>query len=194
MKRLFDILVSICGLVILSPLLLVIAIAIFVSTSGPIFYKTTRVGKYGKHFKLFKFRSMVVNADIIGPKITGADDPRITYVGQFLRSTKLDELPQLLNVLYGDMSIVGPRPEDPHYVAKYTDEQRQLLNLRPGITSPASVLYRDEESMLTGNEWETYYVNHIMPAKIAVDLDYFQDSSMMSDMSIIFNTLKAIVP
>lgn len=191
-KRLFDILASAIGLVVLSPLFLVIAIAIKITSPGPVFYRALRVGRHGKHFKLFKFRSMVVDADKIGPGITGSDDPRITSIGRLLRRTKLDELPQLINVLHGEMSIVGPRPEDPRYVALYNDEQRQILNVRPGITSPASVKYRDEESRLTGSDWEKHYIAHIMPAKLAIDLDYALNSSLRRDMSIILTTFMVL--
>jgi lipopolysaccharide/colanic/teichoic acid biosynthesis glycosyltransferase len=193
LKRLFDIVASTIGLIILSPFLIGIAIAVKVSSPGPIFYRATRVGRYGDHFKLFKFRSMVINADQIGPGVTGAADPRITPIGRFLRRTKLDELPQLLNVIRGDMSIVGPRPEDARYVAHYTKEQRQVLSVRPGITSPASVQYRDEESMLTGDDWETHYIQEVMPTKLAIDLEYAQSPGILRDFGIILRTIRAVV-
>lgn len=192
LKRLFDVVVSGAGLILLSPLLLALALAVKLGSPGPIFYRANRVGCYGTPFKLLKFRSMVINADRIGPAVTGAADPRITRVGRFLRRTKLDELPQLINVLRGEMSLVGPRPEDPRYVALYTEEQRQVLNVRPGITSPASVAYRNEEAMLVGDDWEKHYVEQIMPAKLAVDLEYARNASLWRDVRVILGTLRAL--
>jgi lipopolysaccharide/colanic/teichoic acid biosynthesis glycosyltransferase len=193
LKRLFDIVASTIGLIVLSPVLVGIALAVKVSSPGPIFYRANRVGRYGNHFKLLKFRSMVINADKIGPSVTGASDSRITPIGRFLRRTKLDELPQLLNVIRGEMSIVGPRPEDPRYVAHYTEEQRQVLNVRPGITSPASIQYRDEESMLTGDNWENHYIQEVMPVKLTIDLEYAQSPSILRDFGIILRTIRAVV-
>lgn len=192
LKRLFDVVASGVGLVLLSPLLLALALAVKLGSPGPIFYRANRVGRYGVPFKLLKFRSMVINADQIGPAVTGAADPRITRVGRFLRRTKLDELPQLINVLRGDMSLVGPRPEDPRYVALYTDEQRQVLNVRPGITSLASVAYRNEEAMLVGDDWEKHYVEQIMPAKLTVDLEYARNASLWRDVRVILGTLRVL--
>lgn len=193
LKRGFDVVVSVIGLIILFPLLLGLAIIIYLTSPGPILYRARRVGRYGKIFYLYKFRSMVVNADKIGPAVTGAADPRITSIGRILRRTKLDELPQLFNVVRGEMSIVGPRPEDPRYVALYTEEQKSVLNVRPGITSPASVEFRDEEHLLTGKEWETHYIHHIMPNKLAVDLQYTKNATLINDIVIIFKTLRAIL-
>lgn len=193
LKRSFDILASSAGLVVISPVLAVLGVLVKLSSPGPVFYRATRVGRGGRHFKLLKFRSMVENADKLGPGVTGATDLRITPVGRFLRRTKLDELPQLINVLRGDMSIVGPRPEDPRYVALYTDEQRQVLNVRPGITSPASIAYRNEEALLTGADWEQHYINSVMPAKLAIDLEYACNPSLWRDLRIIGNTIKAIL-
>lgn len=192
-KRLFDIAAASVGLLVLSPLLLILALWVKFSSPGPILYRATRIGRHGNPFLLLKFRSMVMNADKIGPAVTGAGDPRITQVGRILRRTKLDELPQLINVLKGEMSFVGPRPEDPRYVALYSDDQRQVLNVRPGITSPASVAYRDEESMLTGESWEAHYIHEVMPAKLALDLEYAQDATLWRDIGIIFKTLWAVV-
>ncbi|MFZ1551113.1 MAG: sugar transferase, partial [Anaerolineae bacterium] len=129
-----------------------------------------RVGQDGRPFRLYKFRSMIVGTDRQGPGITATGDPRITRVGRFLRRAKLDELPQLINVLLGDMSLVGPRPEDPRYVAFYTPEQRRVLSVHPGITSPASLAYRHEEQLLAGEDWETHYRTRVLPAKLALDL------------------------
>lgn len=192
LKRLFDVVASGAGLIVLSPLLLALAVAVKLGSPGPIFYRANRVGRYGAPFKLLKFRSMVINADRIGPAVTGAADPRITRVGRFLRRTKLDELPQLINVLRGQMSLVGPRPEDPRYVALYTDEERQVLNVRPGITSPASVAYRNEEALLVGDDWEKHYIEQIMPAKLAVDLEYARNASLWRDVRVILGTLRAL--
>jgi len=192
-KRLFDIATSTAGLILLSPLLVILAILVRLDSPGPIFYGAARVGRYGKIFKLFKFRSMIVNADQVGPGVTGACDPRITRAGRFLRRTKLDELPQLFNVLRGEMSIVGPRPEDPRYVAFYTDEHRQVLNVRPGITSPASVVYRNEEAMLIGDNWEQHYIKTVMPAKLKIDLEYSKSATIWGDLRIIWVTFMAIM-
>jgi lipopolysaccharide/colanic/teichoic acid biosynthesis glycosyltransferase len=192
LKRLFDIFASLVGLIVLSPVLIVIAVLVKTTSEGPIFYRATRAGQYGKLFKLYKFRSMVINADKLGPGVTGAADSRITPIGRLLRKTKLDELPQLINVLRGDMSIVGPRPEDPRYVAFYTEEQRKVLEVRPGITSPASVEYRDEESMLTADDWEQYYIEIVMPAKLAIDVQYAQNANLWQDVIVILGTLRAL--
>jgi lipopolysaccharide/colanic/teichoic acid biosynthesis glycosyltransferase len=189
LKRLFDILASVAGIILLSPLFIIIVVIIKIRSPGPIFYHATRVGRYGQTFKLFKFRSMGVNADKLGPAVTGAKDSRITPIGRFLRQTKLDELPQLLNVLRGEMSVVGPRPEDPRYVAFYNEEQLKVLNVRPGITSPASIQYRDEESILNGDDWEKHYIEQVMPAKLAIDLEYLDNANLRQDILIIFQTL-----
>lgn len=193
LKRLFDICASTAGLFFLSPLYIILGLAVKLSSPGPIFYQAARVGRHGNLFKLLKFRSMVANADKLGPGVTGAGDSRITPIGRFLRNTKLDELPQLVNVLLGDMSIVGPRPEDPRYVALYTDDQRRVLDVRPGITSPASIAFRREEAMLTGDDWESYYIEHIIPAKLALDLPYAQNPTVIADVRLIFATLRIII-
>ena len=188
LKRLFDVIVSALGLLVLSPVLLVLALLVKFSSPGTVLYHATRVGLDGHPFKLLKFRSMVANAAQIGPAVTGAADSRITPIGRFLRRTKLDELPQLLNVLRGEMSLVGPRPEDPRYAALYTPEQRRVLSVRPGITSPASIAYRSEEAMLTGDDWETHYIQHVMPAKLEIDLQYVEHASLLYDLKLIFRT------
>ncbi|MFZ1405869.1 MAG: sugar transferase [Anaerolineae bacterium] len=158
------------GLMLLSPLFCWIALWIKLTSPGPVFYRAVRVGQDGRPFRLYKFRSMIVGTDRQGPGITATGDPRITRVGRFLRRAKLDELPQLINVLLGDMSLVGPRPEDPRYVAFYTPEQRRVLSVRPGITSPASLAYRHEEQLLAGEDWETHYRTRVLPDKLALDL------------------------
>lgn len=191
-KRAFDVLVASVGLIILSPLLIGVAIAIKLTSPGPIFYRARRVGKDGREFYVYKFRSMVIDADKIGPAVTGAIDPRITPIGRTVRRTKLDELPQLLNVIRGEMSLVGPRPESPKYVALYTETQRQVLRVRPGITSPASIAYRHEEQLLTGTDWETDYIQTVMPAKLALDLEYAQNPNLAYDLRLIFQTFVAL--
>jgi len=191
LKRGFDILASGTGLIILSPLLVGIALAVRADTPGPVLYRARRVGRYGKEFTLYKFRSMVADADRHGPGITAAGDSRVTEVGRFLRRTKLDELPQLINVLRGDMSLVGPRPEDPRYVALYTPEQRRILEQRPGITSMASLTYRNEERMLSGEDWEHVYIEQVMPAKLAIDLEYARRATLWRDIMLILRTVLA---
>lgn len=188
-KRTFDVMVSAIGLAILSPLFLVIAVAIKLNSPGPVFYRGLRAGQYGHPFRIYKFRTMVVGANRIGPGITPAKDDRVTSIGRVLRRFKLDEFPQLLNVLKGEMSLVGPRPEDPRYVALYTPEQREILNYRPGITSPASIKYRNEEGMLIEHDWETRYLNEILPVKLALDLEYVRSQSFLTDIAVIMRTL-----
>src|SRR5262249_41340438 len=151
-----------------------------------VLYRGERVGRDGRLFRLYKFRSMRVGE--AGPAITRAADARVTRVGALLRRTKLDELPQLLNVLAGHMSLVGPRPEAPRYVAMYSAEQRRILSARPGITSPASLLYRGEEAQLVGDDWERLYVEEIMPAKLRIDLEYLDRRTLGSDLGVIIAT------
>ncbi|HBD09392.1 MAG TPA: glycosyl transferase [Syntrophobacteraceae bacterium] len=192
MPRLLEIVIAVIGLVFLSPLLLVIAVAVKATDGGPVFYKARRVGLKGRIFPLLKFRSMVVDADRSGGALTTRRDPRVTSVGSFLRGKKLDELPQLFNVVKGDMSFVGPRPEDPRYVALYTTDQRQILDYRPGITSPASISYRNEETLLGGEDWERRYIDEIMPRKITIELDYLREKSTLSDIRTILQTIGLI--
>jgi len=190
-RRVLDLIIALVGLILLSPLFLFIALWIKFDSSGPIFYLAKRVGRDGHPFLLYKFRSMVSGADKQGPGITTAGDSRITPVGRFLRRSKIDELPQLINVLRGEMSLVGPRPEDPRYVALYTPAQRRILLHRPGITSAASLTYRREEELLAGDNWELVYRTEVMPAKIRIDLDYFERRSLLSDLTLIFRTVMA---
>ena len=192
MKRLFDIFASALGLIALSPLLLLIAAGVKLQDGGPVLFSGKRVGKDGRIFRLYKFRSMVTGADRTGAGVTVSGDKRITKLGRLLRNTKLDELPQLLNVLKGDMSFVGPRPEDPRYVAKYTDEQRQLLNIPPGITSPASLTYRSEESLLAGENSLDLYDKVILPRKLLIELGYLRRRSLWSDIDLILQTLRGL--
>ena len=190
--RIVDIIAAAIGLVLLSPVWLLIAILIRLDSKGASFYGATRVGRNGELFCLYKFRSMVVDADKQGPGITTQGDRRVTRMGAFLRRTKLDELPQLWNVLKGDMSLVGPRPEDPRYVALYTPEQRAIFQARPGITSAASLTYRHEERLLSGPDWEEVYRTQVMPAKIAIDLDYLAQRTLFSDLKLIGQTILAM--
>lgn len=189
LKRGFDVVASGVGLIVLCPAFIVIAIAIRRNSKGPVFYRARRVGQYGKEFHLYKFRSMIVDADQQGSGITSAGDTRITSVGRFLRRTKLDELPQLINVLRGDMSLVGPRPEDLRYVELYTPEQLKILQYRPGITSMASLTYRNEEQMLTGVEWERKYIDEVLPAKLVIDLEYSWRATLFTDIGLILRTI-----
>ncbi|HKS22076.1 MAG TPA: sugar transferase [Thermoanaerobaculia bacterium] len=191
MRRLLDVAASVAGLIVLSPLLVAVAIAVKLSSRGPVLHRGERVGRGGALFTLYKFRSMRVGA--AGPAITAANDARVTAVGRFLRRTKLDELPQLINVLRGDMSLVGPRPEAPRYVALYDAEQRRILDARPGMTSPASLQYRDEEAQLVGEEWERHYIETIMPAKLRIDLDYLGRRTVVSDLRVIAGTIAALL-
>ena len=192
-KRLFDILASLVLLVLLSPVFLVLAIAIKLDSHGPVFYRQVRIGRGGKPFRIYKFRSMVVDADKKGLPITVGGDSRITRVGAFLRRTKLDELAQILNVLAGQMSFVGPRPEVPRYVERYTPYQRQVLLVRPGITDYASIAYRRENDMLAGAaDPERMYVEEIMPAKIELNMKYIREISPAADIRLIFRTIAAV--
>lgn len=191
MKRAFDVVGSAAGLVMTSPIILAAAIAVRLESPGPFFYSGPRAGKDGRQFRIHKLRTMRANAP--GPAVTAGDDPRITRVGRLLRRTKLDELPQLFNVLVGDMSLVGPRPEDPKYVALYTLEQREVLAVRPGITGPTVLQFIDEESLLRGGDAETSYVTRVMPQKLALDLDYVRHASFAGDLTILVRTLAALV-
>ena len=192
MKRCFDFFCAGLGLIILSPLFAAIVAAIKLEDNGPVFYKAQRVGLNGTMLRLFKFRTMVVNADKIGAGITNASDRRITRIGGFLRRYKLDEFPQLINILRGEMSFVGPRPEDPRYINFYTEQQRMIFNVKPGITSPASLFFREEASLLVESEWEEMYIKEIIPKKLAIDIDYFEKNTFWSNCVIIFRTIMAI--
>ena len=189
-KRLFDIVSSGIGLLCLAPVFVVMAIWIKLDSRGPVFYRQTRVGRYGHDFRIFKFRSMRVGSDK-GRQITvGEKDPRITRFGYFIRRYKIDELPQLINVFLGDMSIVGPRPEVRKYVDLYSEEQRKVFQVRPGITDLASIKYRNENELLSQvDDPDTYYIDVIMPDKLAINLEYIRHQSFMGDIKIIFNTL-----
>jgi lipopolysaccharide/colanic/teichoic acid biosynthesis glycosyltransferase len=191
-KRLFDVVTAILALVVTAPLWALASIILKVSSPGPVIYRTRRVGKGGHPFTLYKFRTMFAEAANSGPGVTVSGDERITRAGTLLRRTKIDELPQLFNVLVGDMSIVGPRPEDPRYVAHYTDEQRRVLSVRPGLTSPASIAYRYEEDALHGPDVEDVYVNEILPRKLELDLAYIEHRSVLVDLRVIVQTFSAL--
>jgi lipopolysaccharide/colanic/teichoic acid biosynthesis glycosyltransferase len=188
-QRLLDFVSALIGLIVLSPLFLITSFIIKLTSPGPVFHRGERVGLNGRLFSLYKFRTMITNAATLGPGITAQNDPRITGVGRFLRRTKIDEVPQLINVLTGDMSLVGPRPEDPRYVTQYTPNEKLILKVRPGITSPASLTYRYEERMLSGPDWENEYRFKILPTKLAIDLDYFSKRTLLSDLSLMARTI-----
>jgi lipopolysaccharide/colanic/teichoic acid biosynthesis glycosyltransferase len=194
MKRLFDFLVSLFGLVIFSPLFLIIAILIKLDSEGPVFYLGERIGKNGKPFRIFKFRTMVKNAEELGGPSTSADDPRLTKFGKILRKYKLDELPQLINVLKGEMSLVGPRPEVKIYVDMLKPEEREkILSVKPGMTDLASLWDFHEEEILKGSEDpEKTYLEKIRPEKIRLQLEYVENRSFLLDLKIIFTTILKI--
>ena len=194
MKRLFDIVASGLGLIVLSPLFLILAIWIKLDSKGPVFYRQVRVGYKNKDFRIFKFRSMRVGADKGSLVTIGGRDPRVTKSGYWIRKFKLDELPQLINVFIGDMSLVGPRPEVRHYVDYWTPEQMHVLDVRPGITDPASIKFRNEnELMEQAEDPEKYYIEVIMQEKIKLYLEYVEKHSFWYDLGLIFKTFWVIV-
>ena len=192
-KRCFDLVIGSVLLVVLCPLLVLIAVTVAATSGRPVIYRARRVGRGGQSFQMLKFRTMRLG--VAGPSITVREDPRITPIGAVLRRTKLDELPQLLNVLRGDMSLVGPRPEDPRFVAGYSPEQREVLSIRPGITSPAAVRYRDEETLFNGSDpnLEETYATTIMQAKRALDLDYVRRRNLWWDIAILCHTAAVVL-
>ena len=194
MKRLFDIVASGLGLVVFSPLFLIIAIWIKLDSKGPVFYRQVRVGRNNKDFRIFKFRSMRVGADKGSLVTIGGREPRVTKSGYWIRKFKLDELPQLINVFIGDMSLVGPRPEVRHYVDYWTPEQMHVLDVRPGITDPASIKFRNEnELMEKAEDAEKYYIEVIMQEKIKLYLEYVEKHNFFYDLGLIFKTFWVIV-
>ena len=194
MKRLFDVIASGLGLVVLSPLFLVLAIWIKLDSKGPVFYRQVRVGRNNKDFRIFKFRSLRVGADKGSLVTIGGRDPRVTRSGYWIRKFKLDELPQLINVFIGDMSLVGPRPEVRHYVDYWTPEQMRVLDVRPGITDPASIKFRNEnELMEKAEDPEKYYIEVIMQEKIKLYLEYVEKHNFFYDIALIFKTFWVIV-
>ncbi|NLZ35844.1 MAG: sugar transferase [Clostridiales bacterium] len=189
-KRIFDIIVSLIGIIIISPILIIVAISIKLDSKGNVLFLQKRIGKDGKPFNIYKFRTMVSDAERLGAQITVGRDSRITKVGAFLRKYKIDELPQLFNVLKGDMSLVGPRPEVPKYVELYTEEERRVLEVRPGITDLASIRYRDENDILGKVENpEEYYIKVIMKDKLKLNLEYIEKSNVFYDIYLIIKTI-----
>jgi lipopolysaccharide/colanic/teichoic acid biosynthesis glycosyltransferase len=192
-KRLIDASVSFVALVVLCPLFAVVGLAIKWTSPGPIFYWQDRVGRCGKIFKIAKFRSMVVDAEKKGLGITVSGDARVTRFGAFLRKSKIDEFPQLWNVLKGEMSLVGPRPELPQYVSSYTPEQQLVFRVRPGITDPASIRYRHEEAILAvSQDPDHYYRNVVLPDKLALNIRYIRDISIFSDIKCVIQTITSL--
>ncbi|MGA1870324.1 MAG: sugar transferase [bacterium] len=194
LKRIFDIIGSSFGLIVMGPIMIFLAILMKLNSPGPVFYRGVRVGKNGVLFKIFKFRTMVVDAEKIGGPSTSDDDPRITKIGKFIRDYKLDELPQLINVFKGEMSIVGPRPEVPMEVETYTKEEKKILLVRPGITDWASLTFHNEGEILKGSSdpHETYRIR-IRPEKLRLALKYVNENSLLIDFKIIFRTLMILV-
>lgn len=192
-KRLLDILISLIVLLILSPILIIISLGIVISSGTPIFYLQERVGRGWKPFKIIKFRTMVNDADQIGPGVSSEDDTRITSLGNFLRKYKLDELPQFFNVFWGEMSLIGPRPELLKYAEFYKDDYSKILTLKPGITDYASINFRNEAKLLDGkSESESFYLMKILPEKIFLYKKYLQEVSLVTDLKILFSTFKVI--
>jgi lipopolysaccharide/colanic/teichoic acid biosynthesis glycosyltransferase len=193
MKRAFDLVMALLGLVATSPIILAAAVAVKLESRGPAFYSGPRVGRNGEPFRIHKLRTMQAHADGLGPAVTAADDARVTGVGRLLRRTKADELPQLFNVLKGEMSLVGPRPEHPDYVKRYTPEQRLGLSVRPGMTGPSAIAFIDEEEILRGGDPETTYVKVVMPQKLVLDLDYVRTATFAGDLRILLATARLVV-
>jgi lipopolysaccharide/colanic/teichoic acid biosynthesis glycosyltransferase len=191
-KRLFDISISLVLIVILFPFSIIISLLIKVDSKGPVFYKAIRVGQFGKDFKMWKFRSMIMGSDKKGPSITAIGDDRITLMGKVLRTTKIDELPSLINVIKGDMSLVGPRPENPNWVSRYPINTLEVLNVKPGITGPAQIKYRNEEKLLNSENLDFLY-GKIMHDKLNIDLNYIQKQSFLLDLKIIVKTIKILL-
>ena len=191
LRRAIDLALSAAALIVLWPLFACAAIAVKLSSPGPALHRSVRVGRFGREFTLLKFRSMRVG--VAGDAVTRRDDARVTPVGRLLRDWKIDELPQLINVLRGDMSLVGPRPEDSRYTKLYTDEEREVLSVRPGLTSPASIAYRHEETLLSGPDWERTYIDIVMREKLRIDRDYLRRRTLLSDFGVLIKTFTAII-
>lgn len=194
-KRFVDIIFASICLFVLLPLFFVVAIAIKLDSPGPVFFRQTRVGRYGRPFRIHKFRTMVSNAESLGSQLTVSGDSRITFIGSLLRKSKIDELPQLIDVLFGKMSFVGPRPEVPHYVSMYPSDLRDLvLSVRPGITDPASLRFRDEASFLESEmDPEAFYVSSILPRKLVISCDYIKVSNVWSDFGCVLATVARVM-
>ena len=193
-KRTFDVLFSIIGLVLLSPIFFLGSLLAKFQSKGPMFYKAKRVGRGEIIFEMYKFRTMVVNADTLGGSLTTYRDERITPIGRFLRWTKLDELPNLINVIKGEMSLIGPRPEAPDYVKHYTQTQKQVLQIKPGMTGPSQLANRDEEEKLKGQlDAEHYYITELMPKKLALDLHYVATQNITTDIGWLLKTFWIVI-
>jgi lipopolysaccharide/colanic/teichoic acid biosynthesis glycosyltransferase len=193
MKRLIDVVLTTALLLLSAPLQILLALAVRLDSPGPAWYCAIRVGRDGHPFTLYKFRTMIVRPRDQGPAITHAADPRITRLGAFLRRTRLDELPQLFNVLRGDMSLVGPRPEDPHFVALYSPAQRRVLSVRPGLTGRAQLTFLDEAELLGHLDPEGEYIRVVLPRKVAIDLQYIDDRSLLVDLRLIWATIRVLI-
>lgn len=193
-RRLVDILISGVVLLILSPLFLLIALAIRLDSPGKAIYRGWRVGKNGHRFQMLKFRSMVANADTQGPSVSGKDDKRVTKIGRFLRASKLDEFPQFWNVFQGEMTLIGPRPESPDIVEQYSDRQKQILSVKPGLTGPSQLSCSEDESMAIPNteSADNYYIKHVLDRRLAIDAEYIRNRSVLGDLSLVARTLVLI--
>jgi lipopolysaccharide/colanic/teichoic acid biosynthesis glycosyltransferase len=192
-KRALDIFAASLGLIISLPLFLTVSVAIKLDSGGPVFFRQQRVGRGGRTFDMWKFRTMIHSPSLLGPELTVRGDSRITTVGVVLRKSKVDELPQLFNVLVGSMSLVGPRPEVPRFVAVYSSDERAVLEYRPGITDPASIEFHDEERILAGvSDPEEYYRDTLMRRKIGINLKYAAEASVLTDMRVLFRTLLVV--
>ena len=193
-KRAFDLVVSAVALVLLIPVLLVIALAVKLDSPGPVLYRQRRVSRGGRLFRLYKFRTMVVDADRLAPNVSATGDPRVTRVGRFLRRSYLDELPQLLNVLAGDMSLVGPRPETPEFVELYTPEERRVLSIRPGLAGPSTLAFMDEADLLAAaDDPVAYYATTVLHDRVRADLAYLERCSLGYDVRLLCSQALAIV-
>ncbi|MBN1783232.1 sugar transferase [bacterium] len=189
MNRTIEYIIALFGFLVLCPVFAVLALAVKLDSPGPVFYRSRRAGKGERSFYMLKFRTMREDAHKTGPPVTTRNDARITRVGSLLRKTKLDELPQLINVIRGDMKFVGPRPEDPDIVEAYTEDQKHIFAFRPGITSPASLEYRDEEEHIPPEEWERVYMKEILPKKIRMDMEYMRKAGFRKDLGVIIRTI-----
>ena len=192
-KRLLDILLSLAGLFVLAPVMMVIAVLVKISSPGPVFYRGIRAGLNGSPFCIFKFRSMVNDAEALGGPTTGTDDPRVTRIGRFLRRYKLDELPQFINVLIGDMSLVGPRPEVLEYASKYVGDEKMILKMRPGITDYASLQFANLDDLVGRDDPDKFFREHILPVKNALRLKYVRQWSLSRDFIILICTVLRIL-
>lgn len=198
LKRLFDIIFSTILLIVLSPILIILAIAIKIDSKGPIFYRQERITQYGKIFKIFKFRTMIFNADKIGALVTTKNDSRITRVGNIIRKCRLDEIPQLINILVGDMTFVGTRPEVKKYVERYTDEMKATLLMPAGVTSIASIKYKDEDEIISkyvklNEDVDDIYINRVLPEKMKYNINYLEKFTILQDMLICIQTVNEVL-